>query len=148
MRAILHTTIRCCFATHSFTIALQSHVFFKFLLLLPYAHYIIYLGTFSATFIRHPVFVFLLEISVENRQIHSPSTTINPSLFLVPATYLPIISSSPMFPSPTYSFRSAPSTIIFCFNTLLSTHPGFAKNHFSPPCSCQPVDNTRLLYLE
>ena len=31
MRAILHTTIRCCFATHSFTITLQS---FKF----PFLH--------------------------------------------------------------------------------------------------------------
>ena len=34
-------------------------------------HHIIYLGTFSSTFIRHPVLIFLLEMSIENRQIHS-----------------------------------------------------------------------------
>ena len=33
IKAILHTAIRCCFATHSFTITLQSHISFKFLLL-------------------------------------------------------------------------------------------------------------------
>ena len=30
IRAILHTTIRCCFAKHSFTIILQSHISFRF----------------------------------------------------------------------------------------------------------------------
>ena len=29
----MHTTIRCCFATHSFTITLQSHIYFNFVLL-------------------------------------------------------------------------------------------------------------------
>ena len=33
IRFILHTTIRCCFAIHSFTITLQSHISFRFLLL-------------------------------------------------------------------------------------------------------------------
>ena len=37
----------------------------------PSAHHIIHLGTFFATFIRRPVFMFLLEISVNNRQMHS-----------------------------------------------------------------------------
>ena len=32
IRTILHTTIWCCFATHSFNITLQSHISFKFLL--------------------------------------------------------------------------------------------------------------------
>ena len=45
-------------------------------------------------------------------------TTINPSLFLVAAPYLPIISSSPMFFSPTCPFRSASRIILSCFNTL------------------------------
>ena len=33
MRAIFHITIRCCLATHSFTITVQSHISFKFLFL-------------------------------------------------------------------------------------------------------------------
>ena len=40
-----------------------------FLQVPPSAHHIIYLGTFSSTLIRHPVFIFLLEISIDNRQI-------------------------------------------------------------------------------
>ena len=42
-----------------------------FLQVPPSAHHIIYLVTFSSTLIRHPVFIFLLEISIDNRQIHS-----------------------------------------------------------------------------
>ena len=30
---------------------------------------------------------------------------------------------------------------------FLSTHPGLAKNHFSPPCTCQPVEHMHLLCL-
>ena len=41
-----------------------------FLQVPPSAHHIIYLDTFSATFIHHPVFIFLLEISIDNYQIH------------------------------------------------------------------------------
>ena len=37
-----------------------------FLQVPPSAHHIIYLGTFSSTLIRHPVFIFLLEISINN----------------------------------------------------------------------------------
>ena len=33
LRAIWHITIWCCFATHLFTITLQSHIFFRSLLL-------------------------------------------------------------------------------------------------------------------
>ena len=74
-----------------------------FLQVSPSAHHIVYLGTF----IRHPVFVFLLEISVNNRQIYPLRKIPNhASLLLVLAPHLPIISSSPMFPSPTYPFRS------------------------------------------
>ena len=116
-----------------------NHTFFQ---VPPSAHHIIYLGTFFATFICHSVFVFLLEISVDNCQtiLFTKSTTIHPSSFLVPAPYLPITFSSPMFPLPTCPFRSSPRTILFCFDTL-STHPGLAKNHFSPPCCCQPVEH-------
>ena len=60
------------------------------------------------------------------------STTIDPSLFLVPAPYHPIISSSPMFPSPTCPLRSAPRTILSSFDTL-SSNPSrsFQKSFFS-----------------
>ena len=61
------STLRCCFVTHSFTITLQSHISFK---VLPSAHHIIYLGTFSSTLICHLVFIFFLEINIDNRQIH------------------------------------------------------------------------------
>ena len=107
-------------------------------------HRLIYLCTFSTTFIRHPLFIFLLEISIDNRQIPKSkiqklfpkSTTIDPFLFLVSAPYLPIISSSLMFPSPTCPLRSAPRTILSRFDTLSINHPGLLKNHFSPPCCC------------
>ena len=42
----------------------------QFLQVPPSAHHIIYLGTFSSTLIHHPVFIFLLEISIDNRQIY------------------------------------------------------------------------------
>ena len=59
-----HTVLLCNALIHYYlTIAHFLHVPFS-------AHHIIYLGTFSATFIRHPVFIFLLEINVDNRQIH------------------------------------------------------------------------------
>ena len=41
-----------------------------FLQVPPSAHHIIYLGTFSTTFIHHLKFIFLLEISIDNCQIH------------------------------------------------------------------------------
>ena len=40
------------------------------------------------------------------------STTACPSLFLFPNPCLPMHSSSPLFPSPTCPFRSAPTTIL------------------------------------
>ena len=68
-----------------------------FLQVPPSAHHIIYLGTFSATFVHYPVLFFLLEISVDNRQIHpfrkiynhrsfliSRSSTVPPDYFLIP----------------------------------------------------------------
>ena len=59
-----HTVLFCDTLIHYYlTIA-------HFLQVPPSAHHIIYLGTFSSTFIRHPVLIFLLEISVDNRQIH------------------------------------------------------------------------------
>ena len=57
----------------------------------PPAHHIIYLATFFATFIRHPVFIFLLEISVDNCQIHSFPKLHNLGSF-------PISCSSRVFP--------------------------------------------------
>ena len=101
----------------------------QFLQIPPSAHHIIYLGTFSVTFIHHPVFVFFLEINFDNRQIHPLRKihTIDPSSFLVPAEYLPIISSAPIFPLPTCPFRSAPRTIISCLDILF----------INPSISCQ-----------
>ena len=91
-----------------------------FLSALSAAHDIIYLGTFYVTFIRHHVFVFLLKINVDNHQIHPFCKIHNHRsfLFLVPAPYHHITSSSLMFPSPTCLFRSAPKTIFSCFDTL------------------------------
>ena len=78
--------------------------------------------------------------------LFAKSTAICTYSFLVLAPYLPIISSSPMLPSSTCPFRSAFSTILSCVNILSFNPPGFAKNHFSPLCCCQPVKHTRLLY--
>ena len=50
--------------------------------------------------------------------LFAKSTTIDPFLFLVPAPYLLIISSSPMFSLSTCPFRSAPKTILSYFDTL------------------------------
>ena len=93
--------------------------------------------------------VRLLEISFDNRQIHSLRKIHNHRSFFisVPALYLPIICSSPMFSSPTCPLSlhlelCSPVLIYF-----LSNHPGLAKNHFSPSCCCQPVQHTCLLYL-
>ena len=68
-----------------------------FLQVPPSAHHIIYLGTFSSTLVRHPEFIFLLEISIDNRQIHlfskihnhysfliSCSSPLSPHYFLIP----------------------------------------------------------------
>ena len=124
-----HTVLFCDTIIHYYlTIA-------HFFQVLPFAHHITYLGTFSTTFICYPVFVFFLEISVDNRQIYPLGKIHNHrSLFLIPALYLPIISSSPMFPLPTCPFRSTARTILYLSTHFLSTHPGLAKNHFSPPC--------------
>ena len=159
MIAILRTTIRCCFATHAFTNNLQSEISFNSfctsqMLLLhfpnpPSALHIIYLGTFSATFICHPVFIFLLKISVEIAKsiLFGKSTTIDPSLFLVPTAYLPTISSSPMFPSPTYPFRSAPRTILSCFNTLFISPSRSSQKSFFSSMLLLTCGAWRLLYL-
>ena len=47
IRAIFHSTLRCCFATHSFTITLQLHISFRSLLL-----HITYSNLFGC-FFRH-----------------------------------------------------------------------------------------------
>ena len=72
-------------------------------------------------FTSFPVFVVFLEISVDNRQIHplckirnylyfliSRSNTVPPHYFFIPYA----------FPSPTCPFRSAPSSILSCSDTL------------------------------
>ena len=61
-------------------------------------------------------------LTITKSILFAKSTTIDPSLFLVPAQYLPIISSSPMFPLPTCPFRSASRTILSCFD-ILSINP-------------------------
>ena len=77
------------------------------------------LGYFFATFIRHPVFVFL-EISVDNSQIHPLNKIHNHRSFLIScsSTVPPHYSSSPMFPLPTCPLRSAPRTIFSSFHTF------------------------------
>ena len=104
-----------------------------FLQVPPSAHHIIYLGTFSSTFIRHSVFIFLLKISIDNRQIHPfPKDNNHSSLFLVPTPYLPIVSSSPMFPSPTCLLRSAPRTILSSLDILsIKSSRSSQKSFFS-----------------
>ena len=76
-------------------------------------------------------------------------TTIYLSLFLVPAPYLHITSSSPMFPLPTCPLRSAPRSIQSCFDTIsinpsIWSYKNLAKNHISLSCCCQPLVHTRL----
>ena len=146
MRTILHTTIRCCFATHSFIITLQSHIssglsFCTLQNLLGY----FFRNFYTLTCVRH-----FFEIIVDNRQIHpfAKSTTIRPSSFLVPVPYLPITSAFPMFPSPTcpnVHLGQHLEISLPVFIHFLSTHPVLAKIYFSPPCCCQPVEHTRLL---
>ena len=92
----------------------------------PSAHHIIYLVTFSATFIPPLVFVFL-EISVDNRQIHPFCKIHNHRSFLFQ--------------------HVLPHLLRFLCPHVHSTHPGLAKDYFSPPCCCQPVEHTRLLFL-
>ena len=74
--------------------------------------------------------------SIPFRKLHNH--TVYPSLFLVPAPYLPIISSSPMFSSPTCPLRSATRTNPLLFR-YLSTHPGLANqllpHHYPYPVS-------------
>ena len=86
-----HTVLLCDTLIHYYlTIA-------YFLQVPPSAHHIIYLGTFTTTFIRHPVFIFFLEISVDNCQIlfsQNPQSlilpyflfhsTVPPHFFLIP----------------------------------------------------------------
>ena len=98
----------------------------------PSAHHIIYLITFSATFIRHPVFVLLLEISVDNGQIHLLCKIFNHRSFLIsrssiaPFHYFLI----PMFPSPTCPFRSTPRIIPSCLISINQSR-SFQKSFFS-----------------
>ena len=89
MRAISHTTIRCCFATHSFTINLTI-----------YNLYVIYI--YNIQFIGHSVFVFLLEISIDNCQTYPLGKIHNHRSFLIScsSTIPPIISSSLCFLRP------------------------------------------------
>ena len=110
-----HHTVLICHALIYYFLTIAHFLQFS-----PSAHQIIFLGTFSVTFIGHPVFVFLLEISVDNRQIHSLGKIHNNRSFLIScsSTLPPIISSSTMFPSPTCPFRSAPRTILSCLDTL------------------------------
>ena len=62
--AYYHTVLLCdAFIHYYLTIA-------HFLQVSPSAHHIIYLGTFSATCISHHAFIFILEISIDNCQIH------------------------------------------------------------------------------
>ena len=86
----------------------------------PSSHYMIYLGTFSATFIRNVVFIFLLKISIDNRPIHRFPKIHNHSFFLIScsSTVPPHYFLIPYFPSPTCPLRSAPKTILSCFDTL------------------------------
>ena len=122
MRAILYTAIRCCFATHSFTLPYNG----TFRPGPPSALHIIYLSISSATFIRHPVFVFLLEISADNGQTILFEKSILPYFSFQHRIrnkekidfVLPLISSSPMFPLPTCRFRSTPRTILSCCDTV------------------------------
>ena len=81
-------------------------------------------------FFPEPILVFVL--TTAKSILFPKSTTINSSLFIVPAPYLPIILSSPMFPSPTCPLRSAPRTILSSFDTL-SINPSktFQKSFFS-----------------
>ena len=75
------------------------------------------------------------------------STTIDSSLFLVPAPYLSIIISSLCFLCPHVHLglhlALSPSVLIH----FLSIHPDLAKNYFSPPCCCQPNEHKHLLCL-
>ena len=51
-----------------------------------------------------------------------------------------------MLPLLTCPFRSALRTILSCFDTLSINPSRSYKNYFSPPCYCQPVEHTCLLY--
>ena len=104
------------------------HTITHFFQVPPFAHYIIYLGAFSATFICHPVFIFLL--SVDNHQIppflQNSQSLILPyflfqhctsSLFSHPLCFLfPHVHLGP------HLELSSPVLIHF-----LSTHPGLPK---------------------
>ena len=100
-----------------------------FLQVLPSVHHIIYLGTFYATFMRHPVFV-LLKISVYNCQLHPLAKYTILLYFLFQHHTSPNILIFSVY-STTYSVKSAPKTMLTCFNTLsYQTDPCPAKNHF------------------
>ena len=117
MRAILHTlhTVLLCDTLIHYYLTIAH-----FLQVPPSAHRIIYLGTFSATVICHPVFILFLEKRIDNRQIHSfpkihnhlsflisSSNTIPPHYFLIP-----YVSFAHM------SIKSAPKTILSSFDIL------------------------------
>ena len=100
------------------------------------AHRIIYLGAFSATFIRHPVFIFLLEISINNRQIHPLFQNSQPLIlpyFLFQYRTSPLFPHFLCFPCP---LRSAPRTILSSFGTLSINPSRSPHKSFSPPCCC------------
>ena len=127
MRAILHSTIRCCFGRTYSPLPYNRTFPSSFSFCTSYN----LLGYFFRHFYKSPCVLFLLEISADNRQIHllGKIHNIDSSLYLVPAPYLSVISSSPIFPSPTCPLRSAPRTILPCFDTL----------SINPSRSCQKL---------
>ncbi len=73
-------------------------------------------------------YVFITAISI----LFAKSTTICPSTFLSLTPYLPITSSSSLFPSPTCPLKSAPITTLSYLGTLTNTSSNLLqKSSFS-----------------